>query len=56
MMEDFKWVNAIIESCKLPQHLEYVPTILDLFDKKHQDDDATSVLNAMYMLKKQAIG
>ena len=55
MIEDFKWVNAVIESCNQPTHLEYIPTIISLFDKKHQDDDATNALNAMYMLKKAAL-
>lgn len=55
MMEDFKWVNAVIDSCITPGHLEFIPTILDLFDRKHLDTDATHALKAMYLIKEQSI-
>jgi hypothetical protein len=55
MNEDFMWVSKVIASCENEDHLGYIPAILELFEKKHNDWSATRDLMFQYQEKVSTI-
>jgi len=55
MNEDKAWVAKIIVSCENESHLSYCPTLIDLFQAKHNDKAATLDLEILYSNRVQFI-
>jgi hypothetical protein len=56
MNEDYSFVARIIASCALPQHLEYLPCLISLFDRKYPGELHLTNLQQLYVDKQIEIG
>ena len=55
MNEDKTWVAAVIASCTILSHLTYIPTLIELFEKKHPDFMEAVELEHLYETKKHEL-
>jgi len=56
MDKDLSWIRKVIRSCENEAHLSYISALIDLFDRKHGDQEATESLVNDYLLRKSEIG